>query len=116
MGATVAHAFPKVAGWCPMGCGETLFLGSGGYVTCSYITCPCPDAVATILDNRETEHVVVFEDATFSVKHPLRERVDDELFECGLHGHIASLDGPPAAPGTYRAVSRDLRWHWMKLL
>jgi hypothetical protein len=24
----------KVMGNCPMGCGDTLFLGSGGYVTC----------------------------------------------------------------------------------
>ena len=41
-----------VRGFCPMGCGETLFLGSGGYVTCSLIGCPRPDAASILLDSR----------------------------------------------------------------
>jgi hypothetical protein len=36
--------WPKVAGECPMGCGRTLFLGSGGHVTCSLLGCPNPAA------------------------------------------------------------------------
>jgi len=35
-----------------MGCGETLFLDSGGYVICSLIGCPRPDAASTVLDDR----------------------------------------------------------------
>jgi hypothetical protein len=34
----------KIVGVCPMGCGETLFLGDGGHITCSYAG--CPDATA----------------------------------------------------------------------
>lgn len=47
----MAEQFPRVGGYCPMGCGETLFLGEDGYVTCSLIECPRPDAAAVILDN-----------------------------------------------------------------
>lgn len=33
-----------------MGCGKTLFLGNNGFVTCSYLECPEPDAVSTFLE------------------------------------------------------------------
>lgn len=40
---------PKVRGKCPS-CGlETLFLGEGGYVTCSLIGCRRPDAATELL-------------------------------------------------------------------
>lgn len=39
----------KVAGTCPMGCGETLFVGSGGHVTCSFQECPNPSAVTEMI-------------------------------------------------------------------
>lgn len=42
--------FPKVEGECPMGCGQTLFLGSGGYVTCSWMKCPQPDSASRMLE------------------------------------------------------------------
>lgn len=38
-----------VVGRCPMGCGETLFVGSGGYVTCSYLPCPDPCRASEML-------------------------------------------------------------------
>lgn len=47
--ATVTR-FEKVAGRCPMGCGETLFLGTGGHVTCSLVGCPDPCAADDLLD------------------------------------------------------------------
>jgi hypothetical protein len=40
----------RVAGRCPRGCGETLFLGSGGYVTCSHLGCPDPEAATRLLE------------------------------------------------------------------
>ena len=92
----------KVSGYCPMGCGQTLFLGSGGYVTCSYGPCPEPGAVADILADPETQHVVVLGPSTFSVQHPLRERLNGDLFRCDLHAKLTSLGGPPAVPGWYR--------------
>lgn len=39
----------KVQGECPNGCGETLFLGKGGYVTCSSLRCSDPGAATKML-------------------------------------------------------------------
>lgn len=108
----------RVQGHCPMGCGETLFLGSGGYVTCSFSTCPRPDAVADLLDDHETEHIVELGESGFTVRHPLRERLDDALMQCDLHAYIASLPGPPSKPGRYRVrwddckVAERQSWCW----
>ncbi|MFJ4418246.1 DUF6085 family protein [Streptomyces sp. NPDC088925] len=45
---------PTVRGYCPA-CGrESLFLGSGGYVTCARLDCPTPDAASTLLEQRRT--------------------------------------------------------------
>lgn len=45
-------ALPTVQGFCPA-CGKpSLFLGSGGYVTCARIDCPEPDAASTLLERR----------------------------------------------------------------
>lgn len=108
----------KVAGHCPMGCGQTLFLGSGGYVTCSLDVCPQPDAVAEILADAEAHHIVKLDEDEFTVRHPLRERLNDELMRCSLHAWIAGLSGPPRKTGTYRVltpVAGPHRWvaaHW----
>lgn len=109
-----------VQGYCPLGCGQTLFVGDGGYVTCSYSECPRPDAASDILLDPETEHVVTLASEGFTVKHPLRERLDDALLDCMLHETIQH-GGPPAAPGIYRVthvghdpVNSSLGgdWHW----
>ncbi len=96
----------EVQGHCPMGCGRTLFLGAGGHVTCSWIGCLRPTAVDDLLNDSESEHVVVLKARTFTVRHPLRERLDDALLTCSLDEWIAGLAGPPAQPGRYR-----VRWH-----
>ncbi len=93
-----------VLGHCPMGCGETLYLGTDARITCDFAGCPDSSAVAKILDDPETEHVVVLEEDTFNLKHPLRERVDDELLECEVGKWLNSLDEPPAPLGRYRVV------------
>ena len=99
-----------------MGCGKTLFRGSGGYVTCGYLECPNPSAATDILLTEETEHIVVFDDDRFSIQHPLRERIEGELFDCGLHKHLSSLNGPPVVPGRYRAtLGKPPRWHFALL-
>lgn len=111
----------KVQGFCPMGCGETLFLGSGGYVTCSWIDCPNPTAVSDILANQETEHIVLIGAGDFSLQHPLRERLNGELFNCALHEYLESLTGPPRARGRYRVRHRvrilpgDDSYKWVAL-
>lgn len=106
----------ELVGYCPMGCGQTLFVSGGGYVTCSYLHCPRRDAVADLLADKETEHVVVFDETGFTVKHPLRERLDDALLDCQLHVFCANLEGPPVEPGRYRTTQRaDGGWHFLKM-
>lgn len=109
-----------VAGYCPFGCGATLFLAAGGHVTCSGADCPRSGAVTDLLADTETEHIVLFGETGFTVRHPLRERLDDALMDCDLHSDIAAMDGPPVRPGTYRARWADYdaatpgygRWTW----
>jgi len=103
-----------VQGFCPLGCGSTLFLADGGYVTCSYIHCPRRDAVADILADRETEHIIDFSAAGFSVLHPLRERLDNQLLDCALNEYCEALDGPPVQLGRYRAMrsTGEAVWAW----
>jgi hypothetical protein len=105
--------YPSVQGYCPMGCGTTLFLGASGHVTCSFVDCPNPCAVDEILDDRETEHIVEFGANTFTVKHPLRERLDDALLRCELHSYCRSLGGPPVVRGRYRATLPDGSRQWL---
>jgi len=105
----------RVQGYCPMGCGETLFLASGGHVTCSLIGCPNPCAADAVLGDRETEHVVVIREEGFTVQHPLRERLKGELFDCGLHSYLTNLGGPPAKPGRYRARPDGDQWSFEEL-
>ena len=97
------RANATVAGHCPMGCGATLFLGDGGHVTCSLLGCPRPTAADELL-HLDTEHYVVFDERSFTVEHPPRERIEGSMHECQLHLAIRELDGPPVAPGRYRAT------------
>lgn len=107
----------SVPGYCPMGCGTTLFIGSGGYITCSLIKCPNPSAVSDILADPEPDHIVTFDENTFTVKHPLRERLADALLDCQLHAYCADLPGPPPQLGTYRVKHSDTngRWYFARL-
>jgi hypothetical protein len=113
----------KVAGHCPFGCGEGLILGEGGVVWCASLLCPRPDAASELLNDQETEHVVIFGETELTVRHPLRERLDDALMDCDLHKDIAAMAGPPVAPGTYRARWADYdasvpgygQWTWEPL-
>jgi Family of unknown function (DUF6085) len=106
----------RVQGCCPMGCGETLFLGSGGYVTCSLDLCPAPDAASRLLATRETDHLVEIGADGFNVQHPLRERLDGALFGCDLHIRLTALDGPPLKPGRYRVRVSDDRGSGMEFV
>jgi hypothetical protein len=88
-----------VAGFCPMGCGQTLYLGEGGSVVCGS-DCPRPNAVTELLSDPETEHVVAVDSGGWSAKHPLRERIGDVLLTCGLSDAVLALTSP--GPGLYR--------------
>ncbi|WP_435610874.1 hypothetical protein [Streptomyces sp. C10-9-1] len=49
--APLAAGLPLVQGRCPACGSASLFLGDGGYVTCSRIDCPEPDAASTLLEH-----------------------------------------------------------------
>lgn len=105
-------AWQKVEGYCVMGCGETLFLGDGNFITCSWINCPNPTAVSDILSDPETHHLVTFDEAGFTIKHPIRERLNDALLGCELRGTLENLSRPPVRPGVYRVVEADGAYGW----
>jgi Family of unknown function (DUF6085) len=110
----------NLQGYCPMGCGSTLGVVSTptevNRIMCTNKDCPNPWAVDQVIANPETEHIVEFEEQHFSVKHPLRERIDDKLFECTLHQDIRDLSGPPVKPGKYRVTwNGDPDWGYEEL-
>lgn len=100
-----------VFGVCPMGCGQTLQVDAIGTVSCYAPTCPRPDALALILQDRETEHVVtIHPDGSWTLRHPLRERLLDELEKCQLHRDMVALQlGKAQQPGRYRVEKNVLR-------
>lgn len=79
------NRIPYVQGRCPA-CGhEVLILGEGGYVTCSLIDCPDPEAVTKMLERKDG---IVLGQMVHYVSHgtPVRE------------------DGTQAFPATCRAA------------
>lgn len=89
----------KIRGYCPMGCGETLAVRliyvaaideklAPAFIYCTNPLCPKLEAVQEILDDPETEHVVTFNTFMYSMKHPLRERINGELLSCRLGEHL----------------------------
>jgi uncharacterized protein DUF6085 len=105
----------QIQGHCPLGCGEGLILGEGGQIWCADLLCPRPTAAAEILADAEADHVVVLGGAGFTVRHPLRERLDDLLMSCTLHEYLANLPGPPQPPGRYRVTGEPASLSWTSL-
>lgn len=71
---TRTDGWPKVQGRC-LACGyEHLFLGSGGYVTCSWSECPRPDLMSDLLVGglRQRNPAAIIDDGT-----PLNPRESD---------------------------------------
>jgi hypothetical protein len=90
--------------YCPMGCGETLCLLNSGYVHCMAGECPQPDAARKILSNPEHLDVVLIGADSWTVLHPVRERLGD-LFTCPvITACQQQLGGPPdGVTGYFRA-------------
>ena len=68
-----------VVGYCPACGGSSLFLGDGGYDTCSRSDCPNPAAASDILDDRETQHIVGHSQALSDVESRVRREVAEEI-------------------------------------
>jgi hypothetical protein len=97
-----------VQGFCPACGSRGLTLGDGGRIRCSVYGCRRPDALASIIDDGEIHHLVTFHADSFTIKHPLIERLDNALMRCTLHSELALLTGPPgpatAAGSTWRVI------------
>lgn len=106
----------QVCGFCPMGCGATLvLLADTSMLVCANVTCPRPGAAAVILADPQTEHVVEFTAQGFTIRHPLRERLDDALFDCNLTDEVAGVNYPPTL-GRYQArLSAAVGWVYERL-
>jgi hypothetical protein len=109
-------------GYCPVGCGPTLVIGIAdpishdtGRVVCGSPSCPRPGAAGELLADQETEHIVFLGEDDFTLRHPLRERLDDDLMTCELHLLMAKKVLTDVAPGKYRVIAREPTWIWERV-
>jgi hypothetical protein len=70
---TAPDGFPDVQGRCPACGGSSLFVGSGGYITCSRLECPEPDAATTLLERNPRTTPVNAATGGDTADNPLRE-------------------------------------------
>lgn len=96
-----------VDGFCPMGCGRTLAVGGRGRVYCTNPECPDQDAVHELLGDAETQHIVTFQNDGILIRHPLRERVRDELENCTLLYALTVVYPPLATAGRWRVYQDE---------
>jgi hypothetical protein len=101
----MTQPFTNVQGRCPA-CGwTTLFLGDGGYVTCSRADCPQPDAASTLLerDPRMTAHDTVGAVARPQLHDAIRAlaRMDRPWWDAEL-SRMARLEGRTSFLGRRR--------------
>jgi len=98
-----------------MGCGQTLHLMASNMVACLDRDCPDKGAAQKILSDPESEHVVTFGTDSWTIRHPLRERLGD-LVACQVHEACRQMAGPPLGmPGTYRARVTATGMDWEPL-
>jgi hypothetical protein len=106
----------RLEGHCPMGCGPTLVVAHGEReARCASAACPRPRAAAEILEDQEAEHIITIDRSGFTLRHPLRERLDDALLECSLHALLASAYPADVAPGRYRITARGDARVWERV-
>jgi hypothetical protein len=87
---------------CPA-CGQHHLVADDlGNVICMNEACDRPTAVHDLLEDPELGHIVAVDrEGSFTVRHPLNERLQDDLFSCDLLAHLNSLSLPMPA-GVYR--------------
>jgi Family of unknown function (DUF6085) len=100
--------------YCPMGCGETLHLMPSGLIHCLAPGCPRPDAAATILGDKETEHILRLEDNSWNAVHPLRERINGALLGCDI-GEAAEWAHEEDMKGLFRVTRQADGWYFSNL-
>ena len=97
----------RIRGFCPA-CGtERLIATYDDVIRCVNPDCADRQAVAKLLAEPETDHVVHFIDGDFTIKHPLTERVN--LFTCRLHQFL-TMRPYQGLTGRFTAVSDEAGW------
>lgn len=111
--------YPRVRGVCPSCGGNSLFLGAGGYITCSIIGgCKQPDAAYVALEKRiqpdrlRPHHTVTIDSDGWHLAHPL----DCDLARCKFDAIARRWHGPPTSDGTYVWEELDEDGHQWKNL
>jgi hypothetical protein len=96
----------KIKGYCPMGCGETLWAALDAGVVCLNRHCPDPRVVAKVLADPEVGHVARIDASGWTLMHPLHERLGEqpEMFTCGISKWLRAHAEMPADRGTYRVL------------
>ena len=115
-----AATMPRIGGYCPMGCGETLHLSTAGLAVCSDIDCPNPSAADNLLAAcAETRHIVTIADSgQHDVDHPLIEHADGTERGCDLPAYIGRLPAAVLRPGRYRVrrlAAGMSSWGWERI-
>jgi hypothetical protein len=112
----------RIGGFCPMGCGPELGLEVAldhGRIECQNPLCPRPTAAQEILCQEHPDHIVHLSRNGWSITHPAKERLDDELSRCGLNVWLNRWRELPYGPGRYRVqVDADRNWdqaYWQEL-
>jgi hypothetical protein len=111
----------NIDGYCPLGCGQTLRAEETKLVNrviCWAATCPDPLAAQKILQDPMTEHIVrfSFSGSGFTVKHPLRERLDDALLYCELAQICGAMPEPPGGvAGSYLVRLEEENWTFERI-
>ncbi len=113
------NAPTEIRGYCPA-CGHgSLVVNPSPYVAvgvyCCWPDCPRPTAAHEILQDAQTDHVVTFTEDGFTLRHPVRERLDDELLRCSAHRYLVDLGTSGAVPGTYRMLPSDDTWRYERI-
>ena len=63
-------------------------------------------AIAVLVDLTDGhDHIVRAAGDTFTLQHPLAERLTGDLFDCEIHAHIAA--GEPLEDGRYKVIATD---------
>lgn len=109
-------AAEPLQGHCPQCGAEELYRGFAGKVRCGNTLCEAPDAAHRLLTDPELgHHLVKVTEAHrgaqtvkgWTLRHPLVERLDDDLFTCGLHLWLAQSGVDDLDPGVYRIETVD---------
>lgn len=102
---------PLPALHCPA-CGQaTLWFTAtpdGLSLLCRGSDCPQANALHMLLADEHTkDHLVEITESSFSVQHPIVERIHGALFNCALHAWLTAQSGPPGPPGRYWVSEKD---------